>query len=288
MTPRFFPMRHDWAEPFRVTREFSTDVQVAVDGSEVRAQRRASPNISVAMRGAWLSEIGAGQLLAAFRGATRPLSYYAPLWCDTTELTAAVTAGDAIIQLDTTTRPFFALNSLGTGYAMLWRSEANAELVSYSEVEDSLIVLDANTVNSYAVAGTRVVPVRPMWLTLPVRLNWLNGVISTADLDFVDQREQVGFGIDGSDNEAVAASVKIFVHSNDLFGEGFTGQANYYLYVEATVFDAAGIPIPGAAVEWTSSMGVTVTPTINSRLARVSGPGSVTATSGVATATIGV
>ena len=288
MTPRFLPMRHDWSEPFRITREHSTDVQVADDGSEVRVQRRASPNIRVTMRGVSLTEKGGGRLLAAFRGATRPLSFYVPLWCDASDLTSAITAGASSIAISTTDRPFFA----APGFAMVFRDETHAELVEFSASSSSALTIVGTVVASYAKAGTRVIPVRAMWLSLPVRLKWLNGVISAVDLEFVDQREQVGFGIDGSDTDAVAASIQIFAHSNNNSGSNIIGQANYFLDVEAIVFDDADVPIPGAQVEWTSTTGVTVTPTINSRLAKVlvetnTSP-HITATCGSASATIQV
>jgi hypothetical protein len=282
--PTLFPFKHDWGEPFRITREWKTDVQTADDGSEVRAQLRTYPTLSVSLRLLWSTEMGAGRLLAQWRGAAQPLRYYAPLWCDVTDLTDAVTAGDAIIQLDTMARPLFALPPSGIGYAMLWRSEEFAEVVSYS-VEDSLLVLDAGTVNSYAVAGTRVVPVRPMWLQRPVAVTWLSGRVATVDLSFTDQKEHAGLGLDGSATLATPASVRIYAHSMSRATDAnVLGFAPFYVDLEAMPFDALGVPLPSSPVDWSSTEGATVTPTINTRFASVYvlGDAMVTATAGAA------
>jgi hypothetical protein len=283
--PTMFPFRHDWDQPFKVTREWKTDIQTANDGSELRVQLRANPNIAMAMRVASLTEMIPGRLLAQWRGASQPLRYYAPLWCDVTDLTDPVTAGDAIITLDTTTRPFFDLSPSGIGYAMLWRSEEFAEVVSYHELDDTLIVLDAGTVNGYAVAGTRVIPCRPMWLTLPVNVTWLNGRIAQVDLSFVEQKEQAGLGLDGTDTTATPASVQIYKKDWGTYGQGSAGFVPYVLDVEAMPFDALGVPLPSAAIAWTSHVtsgtAVTVTPSSNSRFARVfvnAAGGNITAT----------
>jgi hypothetical protein len=301
--PSLFPFRHDWGQPFKVTRELKTGILVARDGSETRVQLRANPNIAMTMRCVFLTEMGAGRLLATWRGASQPLRYYAPQWCDATDLTVAVTAGDAIVQLDTTTRPLFDLSpSLGVGYAMLWRSEEFAEVVSYHELDDSLIVLDAGTVNSYAVLGTRVVPVRPMWLSLPVTVTWLAGRIATADLAFVDQKEQAGLGLDVATDPPIPATLRIYIHSGARNIAGASAGINHVgsdvFFAEAVVEDALGAPIPDADVDWSivdnehGAFGAyaTVVPTLNSRFARVdanTASSDLMATSGAATATIG-
>jgi hypothetical protein len=296
--PTLFPFRHDWAQPFKVSREWKTDVETADDGSETRVQLRTNPNIGLTMHIASLTEMIPGRLLAQWRGASQPLRYYAPLWCDTTDLTDPVSAGDAIITLDTTTRPFFGLSPSGVGYAMLWRSEELAEVVSYSELDDTLLVLDAGTVNDYAVAGTRVVPCRPMWLTMPVTVTWLSGRIASADVSFVDQREQAGLGLDGSDTTAAPYSLQIYKKDWGTYGQGAAGFVPFVLDVEAMPFDRLGVPLPGAPVTWSytdnepPNNNITITPSSNSRLARVfvnTASGSITAhAAGGVTSTMGV
>jgi hypothetical protein len=264
LAPTLFPFKHDWAEPFKVTRESNTDVQHAFDGTEVRIRLRENPNISLAMRCVFLTEMGAGRLLTQWRAATRPLLYYAPLWCDVTDLTTAVTAGDAIVELDTTTRPFFALDGTGTGYAMLWRSEEFAEVVSYSEVEDSLIVLTAGTTNSYAIAGTRVVPVRPMWLTMPVAVTWRSARIADVSLSFTDAKPQAALGYTGASTTAVPDHIRVW-RSRE-YAETPSG---YHRTLQAVVFDAADNPIPSARVSWAvDDVDVTITPDMSTLSAR--------------------
>jgi hypothetical protein len=292
--PTIFPFRHDWSVPFKITREWKTDILTADDGLETRVQLRANPNLAVAMRVQFLTEMGAGRLLAQWRGSSQlqPLRYYAPLWCDATDLTTAVTAGDSTIHCDTTTRPLF----VDDGYAMLFRSEESAEIVTIDTVSSASFTLTGTAAASYAIAGTRVVPCRPMWLTLPVSVTWLNGLIAEADLAFVDQKAQAGLGLDGTDTTATPASVQIYKHDWGTFGQGSTGFVPYVLDVEAVVFDALGIPIPSAAVVWTSHVGsgtsIVVTPSSNSRFARVfvnAAGGNITATAaGGVSSTMGV
>jgi hypothetical protein len=285
VAPRYLPVRHDWAEPFRLTREYSTDVQVTEDGTEVRAQRRESPNVNVGMSGVFLTEEGAGRLLSAFRGATQPLLYYVPLWCDASDLTTAVTAGAGTVSADLTDRPFLEQSP---NKVMLWRDEHRNELVSVSSYSTGLLTLSGVTVSAYPL-GCRVVPLRAMWLKLPVSVTWESEKIAKIPLTFADQREQVAFGLDGSDEAAVAASVEIYFHSSNVSGTSAGGQPVFTIFCEAIVYDDNDIPIPGASVEWTSTSDVTVTTLVDSRYARVFVNNltaqSVTATSGSATVT---
>jgi hypothetical protein len=292
-TPRYLPVRHDWADPFRITREYATDVQVADDGSEVRVQLRDEPNLRVEMRGVFLTEMGAGSILAAFRGATRPLLYYVPLWCDATDVTSAVSVGANSVACDTTTRPLFD----DATHVMLWRDERTNEMLAVDSVSDSSVTFDGVTTSGYAL-GSRVVPLRPMWLTLPVRVTWENGRIANAALSFVEQKPQAGLDLTDTAHTPVAASVKIYVHGEGRSGEQFIGQAWYVVFLQAVAFDAAGIPLIGAEFAWDSDASdypdlVIVTPMPNSSQARVvvetnSGSRVVTATSGTASHTIGV
>lgn len=284
-TPRYFPIRHDWAEPFRISRESLTDVEVADDGSEVRAQLRDTPNIAVAMRGVFPNERGAGGVLAAFRGATRPLLYFVPLWCDAADITGAVSIGAGSVACVTTTRPFLA----GAERVMLWRDERTNEMIAVDSTTDSSVTFDGTTVNAYPL-GSRVVPLRPMWLTLPVPVTWRSEKIASIPLSFTDQKPQAAFGLDDAATTAVPASVKIFVHSGGATGEAFGGLATFLIFVEAIVYDASGIPIDGATGEWTSDPDVTVFPLPDVRKARVlvenNGSLTITFTSGAASHSI--
>lgn len=264
-TPSLFPFRHDWAAPFRVTRAAATDIQHAFDGSEVRVQLRDTPAISFAMHLQFLTEMGAGRLLATWRGASRPLLYYAPLWCDATELTSAVTAGASSIALTNTNRPFFDVPDSGTGYAMLWRSEENAEVVAFTASNSSSLTLSGTVVGNYAIAGTYVVPCRPMWLHLPVNLNWQAGRIASADLQFSDLRPQVAFGYEGASATPTVARVDVFKDTN------LPETIDYETFAEAVAYDEADQPIPDATFTWESSNEsiFTVTPDLSTKRAVV-------------------
>jgi hypothetical protein len=196
-------------------------------------------------------------------------------------LTSAVTAGDGTINCDTTDRPFF----VNGGYGMLFRDEEHAEIVTINTVSGSSFTLTGTVANNYAVGPTKVVPVRAMWLTLPVTVTWLNGRIAQANLSFVDQRDQAGLGLSGVDTTATPSSVLIYVHSHGIYGQSASGFVPFVAFVEAVVFDALDNPIPSADVTWTSHVtsgtSVDVTPSSNSRLARVfvnGAGGNITAT----------
>lgn len=287
--PSIFPFRHDWGVPFAVTRTWKTDIQTADQGNEIRVSLRSTPNISVKMQVITPDERNAGRLLATWRTATQPLRYYAPLWCDASDLTADVTAGDAIVSVDTTTRPFFSLGPDGIGYAMLFRDEAHAEVVSFDELDDSLILLTAGTVNGYSATNTRVIPCRIMYLSVPIDVAWLGARVVSAPLSFVEEKAQAGYGLDDSPATPVADSIEIYLHSHGSSGHGGqVGNPRLY-YAEAVVLDAGGIPVPDAPVAWSSTGTIDVIPTPDGHKARIFADSSTThftATSGSATVTV--
>lgn len=292
--PALFPFRHDWSAPFKVTREWLTDVQTADDGTEVRASIRSAPHLKIAMRGVFLTEMGAGTLLAQWRGASQPLRYYAPLWCDATDLTTAVTAGDAIIECDTTTRPFFAIDAAtNVGYAMLYREPvdqvATAEVITYETVDDGLLTLATGTTSSYAVAGTRVIPCRVMWLPMPQQVTWLSGRIATADISFVEEVAQAAYQITDTAGTATPASISISLDRRAVSLDGVTKVCT----ARAIVEDADGVPLDASrlAIVWSKvqpgGTSVRIVPSINAEYARCEYiSGSIVAGAGV-TATLG-
>lgn len=275
--PSPFLFRHDWAEPFKITREFATDVQTSHDGSETRVQLRDDANLRVQMRCVFLNEIGAGRLLATWRSATTPLRYWAPLWCDASDLTSAVTAGDETIFCDLTDRPFL---QQAPGHVMLYREPpfgpVVAEVVSVSGYAEGQLTASA-TDNDYPQAGTRVVPVRAMWLKMPQRVTWESEKITNLSLEFFDQKDQAGYELDDDDTTDAADSITIY---------GFTAGTSF---VEAVVKDATGLPIEYATVTWEVASGsATIIPSLNTRFARVEDAGIsavLRATCGSATAT---
>lgn len=288
--PTLFPFRHDWGEPFKVTREWLTDVETANNGSEVRVQLRANPNVSMTMRAIFPTGYGAGRLLAQWRSAAQPLRYYAPLWCDATDLTTALVGGETSIACDTTDRPFFAAG----GCAMLYSENVNGVVTSELVTIDTLTSTTGFTITgtvsrSYAAgAATRIVPCRIMWLTLPVTVTWLSPQIATADLHFTDERDQAGYGLAAGDTIATPASIHVYNGTS----QNSSGYVAYEVYFEAVVSDVLGIPIPSAVVTWsTATSGVTITPSINTRFARVyvgASSGFITATCGSVSVNVGI
>ena len=280
--PTLFPFRHDWGEPFKVTREWLTDVETANDGSEVRVQLRANPNVSLQMRALFPTAYGAGRLLAQWRGASQPLRYYVPLWCDATDLDTALAGGESSIACDTTDRPFFAAGGFAMLYSETPQGAVTSELVTIDTLTSTTGFMITGTVaNAYdAGAATRVVPCHIMWLTLPVTVTWLSPQIASVDLRFTDERDQAGYTLAAGDTTATPASLHIYTPTS----EGSSGYVDYEVFVEAVVSDVLGIPIPSAEVTWsTGTAGVTITPSMNSRFARV----YVSAASGNITATCG-
>lgn len=288
--PTLFPFRHDWAAPFTVTREWLTDVQPANDGSEVRVQLRASPNISIAMRGVFPTATSTGRLLAQWRGATQPLRYYAPLWCDATDLVTALVGGESSIDCDTTDRPFFVAD----GFAMLYTESpagvVTSELVTVDVLSGtSGFTIMGTVANAYAAGpSTRVVPCRIMWLRLPVMATWVSPLIAMADLQFTDERDQAGYALSGADGTATPDTMHVYNGTS----EGSSGFVDYEVFYEAVILDALGIPIPSAQVTWsTGTAGVTITPSMNSRFARVyvsAASGNITATCGSISKTVAI
>lgn len=282
--PTVFPIRHDWAQPFKVTREWLTDVQTGKDGSEIRASLRSSPHITVQMHCQFLTEMGAGLLNALWRGASQPLRYYVPLWCDATELTSGISAGSSDIPCDTTDRPFLESG----GLAMLVSEKPGtdtytAEVVTVDVITDDDFSIVGTTANNYSAGPTKVAPCRVMWLTMPQNVAWENGRIASADLTFVEEIPQAAYQLSESTGTFTPASVAI-VAFNPLTSIA-TGMAKIAT-LKAKVLDAAGMPGPATVVWSTSDAQITATPGFDTLTARAQksstfgAGGSITATVG--------
>lgn len=296
-SPTLFAFRHDWGAPFKVTRELRTDVQQANDGSEIRVQLRATPTVSMTMRALFLTEYGAGRLLAQWRGATQPLRYYAPLWCDATDLDTDLAGGESSIACDTTDRPFF----VDSGFAMLYSENRNgvvtSELVTIDTLASTTGFSITGTVTNAYTAGpsTRVVPCRIMWLQLPVDVTWLSNRLAQADLTFVEEVDQAAYALSDTSAAQVAASVVIYYDNESRYGLNSVGMGIKFL--EAMPFDADGLPLPNQPVTWSvtdlegnTPPQITIVPSMNSRFAYLTTttPSStVTATCGSVSTTTG-
>lgn len=161
MTLPVFTPRINWRESHERTRGYLTDVHTGEDDTEQRIQLRtiATKREAFTVSAYDLLSVPALDALLYGRQATKCL---VPDWAGVTSLTAAVAASAASIPCDTTNRGFTATDDTVTGYALLWASPTEYELV---------------TVTSVASGSLAVLPTADAWpsgtLVLPIHVGWL-------------------------------------------------------------------------------------------------------------------
>jgi hypothetical protein len=147
----------DWGDDLTETLVWLTDVQQAVDGSEVRQAARGAP------RRQWeFPVIATGQERQIMESALYDWSsrtWALPVWVDATWLASPLAAGSGAIALDTTGHDYVA-----GGLAVLYSSATRYELVQVDEVAVGSLTLQHPTANAWP-AGTRVLPCRTAQLT---------------------------------------------------------------------------------------------------------------------------
>lgn len=166
----------DWSQPINETLAWLTDVQQAVDGSQVRQQIREAP------RRQWEWRIvadGQGrriieQMLYDWSAQT----WLVPVWPDITLLGAALAAGSDTVPVSTANLDF-AVGSL----VMLWASPTAFEIAEVSAVGANALGLARPTAGDWP-AGTRLYPCRQGVLTDYPQLPRTSSDLATAQVRF--------------------------------------------------------------------------------------------------------
>lgn len=166
----------DWSSPLVETLEWTTDVQQAADGGQIRVVCREAP------RRQWEFDTLAGgrerQLVEAALYDWRARTWALPIWPDQTVLAAPLAAGAISIALDTTNLDFVA-----GGLVMLYQDAFTFELVEVDQVQAAALVLARATVNAWPI-GTRIYPCRTARLTDTPQLRRLSSTVARTTVRF--------------------------------------------------------------------------------------------------------
>jgi hypothetical protein len=149
--PRFFGF-HPTSDSVLTERwRWLTDVQTAIDGTQIRVALRDDPLLAVeydTMTGDF------AYLLDALITANQADTYYVPVWQDRATLGASVTAGASSITVTTTDLAY----KVG-GFAAIWTDPATSEILEITAVAAGSITLLAPTTLTWP-ATAQIAPVR--------------------------------------------------------------------------------------------------------------------------------
>lgn len=145
-----WPFPPNWSDPVDESLEFLTDIVTAYAGDEQRRALRSKPRRTIEYTSLLKKEDAAisSNLLWGWQNR----SFALPLWFDKTWLTAAATAGNIVLTLDTTSRGFFA-----GGLILLYASSTDYEAIQMDSFTSSTITLSKGLEQSWPL-NTKVFP----------------------------------------------------------------------------------------------------------------------------------
>jgi hypothetical protein len=175
-------LRADWADGFRETYGWASDVQEAEDGSEYRETLRLIPSCRLEYSVVATDPATAGrvdQWLYRYHGAVVAV----PRWQDAVPLGSVTSAGHVINLGDAITSRWFAPRQR----FMLWASETNFETEIIDTIPNTVTLTVDPTEGEVAgtfAAGTLVVPLVPGRLVPSVNIGRPNGSMGIYPLAF--------------------------------------------------------------------------------------------------------
>jgi len=147
----------DWSQPINETLAWLTDVQMAVDGSQVRVPVRPAPRRQWEWR--MVAQGQSRRILEQMLYDWSAQTWLVPVWPDITLLAAELPSGSGSIPVVTANLDF----TVG-GLAMLWSSPTEFEIVEVSDIAANALTLANPTVGDWPV-GVRLYPCRLGTLT---------------------------------------------------------------------------------------------------------------------------
>lgn len=235
---------HDWTSPPERTATAPTAILSAEDGSEQRLSLGGVVTETLTYRLLAPSYGDAAQLKALLDNATDAL-VRVPRWEDQARIPdgSSVLAGDSTIPCDPSNKPTFVAGS----EVLLWRSASSYEVAVIDTVGGASIDVVDPLASGWA-AGTTVVPISEARVVLPITLTHWVPTSGALDVAFtIDVRDLAGLGTGGTAITATVGSMAIaWRTAPSLLYYG----SRAVLAVEA--FDAAGNPLTGVPVVWTS------------------------------------
>ena len=146
------PFSPNWESPVTERLEWLTDLIEAYDGTEEATPLRTQPRRSFEYEVLVQAEEAAN--LDALLWRYQAEKYVVPIWTDPQFLEAALPAGTGTITVPTVDYDFSA-----PGWAVLWTSTTEYELVEVSGTDASSLTLNGTVQNDWP-AGTRIYPAR--------------------------------------------------------------------------------------------------------------------------------
>ncbi len=173
-----FSLYPNWDEGLIERYGYLTDVLAAYDDTEQRIQLRNEPIRGLAYK-VNTTEARENALLEALLWGWQHRVYGVPWWMDIVRLTQAITAGNTTVYCTTTDRDFTA-----GGLVLIWKDAHAWEAFVIESVNGGQITITAPAQNSYAIAGTWVIPLRKGRLESTQAIKHLSNAFSELEVDF--------------------------------------------------------------------------------------------------------
>jgi hypothetical protein len=193
-TPLLFVPQMNWKSPFRETHSYLTEIRPGADGTEQRSGKRLIPTVRWEYPVTTLDGLATQTVDAILYGGQGAL-LAAPFWPHVTRLTAAASAGSAVVLACDTTDRDFQTTGLGA-FALLIHGTGATQTVEY-------VATTAKTGSSLTVATlTQSFPIGT--LVFPARVGYPNEAVTlgrpsnrTGDLQFAfDVKVVTTYGTD--------------------------------------------------------------------------------------------
>jgi hypothetical protein len=158
-TPLLFVPQMNWRDPFRETRSYLTEIRPGADGTEQRSGKRLIPTVRWEYPVTTLDGLATQTVDAILYGGQGAL-LAAPFWPHVTRLTAAASAGSAVVLACDTTDRDFQTTGLGA-FALLIHGTGATQTVEYvATTATTGSTLTAATLTQSFPIGTLVFPAR--------------------------------------------------------------------------------------------------------------------------------
>ncbi len=271
--PPLFPFQPDGQSNPHLSYEFLTDVMISSRDKEIRQALRETP----LRRYSYGISLENAAAVADFRqvwySPTQMLRYLVPIWSEghlITNIASDLISGD------------FSLTEIKNGdLALVYDREGHAEVVTVTDVSDSVITLEDPVVGTYPIGLAKIAPIMVGWITPPT-FESQSAESDRLDVAFIEEFQGIA-GIDTTLTEKVAA---VPAHIVLYFLEYIQPYLPQFVIAGAWVFDENWAKLPGIQITWTAiteaSVPVVVQPSIDTQTCRVDVPDStfVTATVG--------
>jgi hypothetical protein len=247
--PTLFPFPPDGEADVTLEETLATDIEPAEGGEEIRVATRSKGVRTLSFTALFGN---AGELLLfrdRWQNATQALRYLVPIWPEGSRVTAI--AG-AVLTVDTTDRDFVE----GAQTALLYQADALGpgldlyELVDVDVLADGSVTLADDPIQPFVPGEVDLIPVMVAWVD-PPNVDELAIDAERLPLTFREELPAIA-GIEptitADDQEAAVVVTAIEIYK--IQGQE-VGVPGFWLF-RAVARDAAGVALPGVAIDWTT------------------------------------